>query len=233
MPQEKFEQPPTLDERLVQLEQEVADLREEKQGWAEKERRWEEERQRLIKERDEREKDAITDNLTGVFNARGLDEMAKILLPRGGTGKRDQVIGMFDLDNFKQLNTNHGHLKANEVLKQAVQVLKGFVRESDVVGRFGGEEFVVIFTNATGENIKSRLFDQESGQWKMSITALVDGEEIHSSFSGGITEVKEDETVKDFQAILERADAAMRHAKESGKSQVADFEEDLPEPPTP
>ena len=64
---------------------------------------------------------------------------------------------MFDLDDFKKLNTEYGHLKANEVLKNAVDILRHFIRERDVVGRFGGEEFVVIFNDATAEDIKNRF----------------------------------------------------------------------------
>jgi two-component system cell cycle response regulator len=225
---------PAPEQRIAQLEQENAELRE-------KEVQWEEEKKQLIKEREDWKRDAITDNLTGVFNPRGLEKMAKVLLPREGVeggeergpskDRGRQVVAMFDLDNFKKLNTDYGHLKANEVLKEAAQVLKGFVRESDVVGRFGGEEFVVIFTNASGENIKARLLDEETGQWKMSFTTLVEGEVIQSSFSGGVTEVREDETVKDFQAIMERANQAMRQAKENGKNQVIHYEENLPEEP--
>lgn len=212
------EQPQAPEERIAQLEEENAALREEVE--------------RLTKERDEREREAIMDELTKVLNRRGLNEMAKALLPRDDAAGRErskdmgrQVVAMFDLDNFKQLNTQHGHLKADEVLKRAAQVLKGFVRESDVVGRFGGEEFVVIFTNTSGENIKARLFDEKKGGWKMSFTTLIDEEAIQASFSGGMTEVGENETGKDFQAILERANQAMRRSKEAGKNRVTDFEE--------
>lgn len=211
------EQPQAPEERIAQLEQENAALREENA--------------RLTKERDEREREALVDDLTKVLNRRGLNEMAKVLLPRREAATQDpskprerKVVGMFDLDNFKQLNTEHGHIKADEVLKRAAQVLRGFVRESDVVARFGGEEFVVIFTNASGENIKTRLFDENEGRWKMGFSTLVDGEEIRTSFSGGITEIGANETVNDLQTILERADRALRHSKDTGKNRVTDLD---------
>ncbi len=224
---ENQERPLTPEQELLVLRQEIQELREEKLQWLK-------EKEELIRERDLERKNSNTDPLTGIDNRRSLENMAKKLLPRDraeGSAELElakeqghYVVGFFDLDNFKTLNTEHGHIKADEVLKTAAEVLKGFVRESDVVARYGGEEFVVIFTNANGNDIKARLFDEATGRWKVSFTTEIDGTEIHSSFSGGMTDVREGETAKDFKAILERANQAMRDAKAGGKNQVRQFE---------
>ena len=135
------------------------------------------------------------------------------------------VVGMFDLDDFKKFNTDYGHLKADEVLKRAAQVIEQATRENDAVGRFGGEEFVVLYTDATEEDIKKRFFDEHTGKPQLGFTTLIDGQSVRVSFSGGITEVKPGETAKDFQKILERANQAMRTAKKTGKDQIVHFEE--------
>ena len=106
---------------------------------------------------------ALIDPDLEIYNKRGMMRMAELLLPRDeaigpaekglAAAERPPIaVAMFDLDDFKKFNTGYGHLKADEVLKdaaavlkEAAKVLKASVRGGDVVARFGGEEFVAIF----------------------------------------------------------------------------------------
>lgn len=224
MPAEQLEQPLTPEQQeITTLKEENQALRKENENLKEEKERW--------------EQLALRDFLTEVYNSRGLEKIAKVLLPRDkkendhteSTSAENKspriVVAMFDLDNFKQFNTDHGHLKANEVLKVAAQTLEQATRGNDVVGRFGGEEFVVVFTDTTAEDIRQKFFDEETGHPRVGFTILIEGEAVRVSFSGGLTEVRPDETVKDFTTILERANQAMRAAKDGGKDRIAHFEE--------
>lgn len=181
---------------------------------------------------------ALVDPDLEIYNKRGMMRMAEVLLPRDeakGSAEKDLAaaerppiaVAMFDLDDFKKFNTDYGHLKADETLKDAAaalkevaKVLKASVRGGDVVARFGGEEFVAIFQNTTDEAINKAFLDEETGRLRIGFTSLINGREIRVSFSGGVTQVKPDETFKDFKDILGRANQAMREAKKRGKDQI-------------
>ena len=181
---------------------------------------------------------ALIDPDLEIYNKRGMMRMAELLLPRDeamgpaekglAAAERPPIaVAMFDLDDFKKFNTGYGHLKADEVLKdaaavlkEAAKVLKASVRGGDVVARFGGEEFVAIFQDTTDEAINKAFLDEETGRLRIGFTSLINGKEVRVSFSGGVTQVKPGETLKDFKDILERANQAMREAKKQGKDQI-------------
>src|SRR5262249_58350255 len=100
----------------------------------------------------ELERLALTDPLTGLFNRRAMDELARFELKRHARYPSPLALGFIDVDHFKDINTRFLLTGGDEVLKGLARVLTATVREVDSVGRVGGEEFLVIAreTNAEG-----------------------------------------------------------------------------------
>jgi GGDEF domain-containing protein len=140
----------------------------------------------------------ITDDLTGIHNRRYL--MARFEEEYQEARRRGFALScvMVDLDHFKDFNDRFGHLVGDEILKDLSRFIKGMVRVYDIFGRFGGEEFMVVLPAA--DMAEARAF-------KVSVT-----------ISAGVAEIEpSDESMTD---ILRRADAAMYHAKQSGRNRV-------------
>ena len=125
-------------------------------------------------------------------------------------------IVMADIDHFKSVNDTHGHLAGDGVLKEVAKRIKGSLRGFDVVGRYGGEEFMLILHKAdlanarmVAERIRSRIaatpIDLQD--------ALLD-----VTISMGVAMAQTDE---DVNSLVERADKALYNAKENGRNQVA------------
>ena len=90
---------------------------------------------------------AMTDGLTGLFNRRGFLIVAQELFSLAKRRKENLAIFMIDIDHFKKINDKYGHQRGDTVLKGVAKSLKGAVRKSDVLCRYGGEEFVILFPN--------------------------------------------------------------------------------------
>jgi diguanylate cyclase (GGDEF)-like protein len=213
----------TPEQALTPEQEEIAHLREEVE--------------KLRAENKKLEELALMDALTETFNRRGLEKMAEALLPRDKDGSHEEkesvaesghpiTVGMFDLDNFKQFNTDHGHIEADEVLREAAKVLQRVIRGNDIIARYGGEEFLVIFTNTTDQDLKEKLLDKNEGRLRIGFTTkLSNGKDVSVTFSGGFTMVRPDETLKDFNTIANRADQALYESKKSGKDRITPFPE--------
>jgi two-component system cell cycle response regulator len=111
-------------------------------------------------------KQACHDSLTGVYNQRFLEEVGSREIGRARRYKIPLSVIMIDIDHFKKVNDRFGHVKGNEILKKVVSLLKMSCRESDIIVRYGGDEFVVLLPNtdelgaqATRERIKKILHD--------------------------------------------------------------------------
>ena len=90
---------------------------------------------------------AMTDALTGLFNRRGFLLVAKELFSLADRRRENIAVFMIDIDHFKKINDRYGHPRGDTVLKSVAKSLKGSVRKSDVLCRYGGEEFVILFPN--------------------------------------------------------------------------------------
>jgi len=95
------------------------------------------------------EKVSVTDELTGVLNRRGFVTQMKGALAAASRYKEQGVLVYVDLDDFKPVNDTHGHAAGDEVLRRVARVLQGNVRNSDYVGRMGGDEFAVLLTRSS------------------------------------------------------------------------------------
>ncbi len=110
------------------------------------------------------EKLAVTDSLTGVYNRKKLDDILADQFARFQRSRRPFAVLMLDLDNFKSINDNYGHVAGDAVLANVAAILKQSVRAVDFVARYGGEEFVVVLVETAldaaldiAERIRSEL----------------------------------------------------------------------------
>ena len=124
-------------------------------------------------------------------------------------------LAILDIDYFKSINDRYGHAIGDRALTQFAQLIKSTIREADSVGRFGGEEFLLLFpdTNLAGaEFVLNRLLARVA-----QATLQLDDHKLEIRFSAGLARWNEGETV---EAFIERADVALYHAKQSGRGRV-------------
>lgn len=158
----------------------------------------------------------MVDSLTGLANRRSLEETLRTELARA-TRFNDSVCVVFaDLDDFKQVNDKHGHPAGDEVLKAFAAALRKTVRESDVAGRWGGEEFALILpgTDAAGG---ARFAERARAMIESREVTMPNGELCSVTASFGVAAFPESRELGD---ILAAADSALYAAKEAGKNRV-------------
>jgi len=160
---------------------------------------------------------AITDPLTGLHNRRSLFELGRIEFSRAQRMNRPFCCMMLDLDNFKQINDNYGHPVGDQVLQEFAQRCKHSVREIDLVGRYGGEEFVILLPETDSETAM-----QVAERLRASIEETpmkVSNRELNITVSIGVS--RKDENTLDLETLIARADQAMYIAKHKGRNRVA------------
>lgn len=167
---------------------------------------------RLLKETQDQ---ATTDALTGIYNRRGLYQYGEIEFQRSRRINRPFSIVMFDIDHFKKINDQYGHAAGDQILHQLAQRCLKTSRTTDLIGRYGGEEFVILLTETNLE--AARLIGERLRQSIMRTPFKTDAGEITITSSLGITEAKLTDTLK---SLIERADAALYQAKNAGRNQV-------------
>ena len=160
---------------------------------------------------------ALTDPLTGLQNRRSLFELGRVEFARAQRMKRPFCCMMLDLDHFKQVNDEYGHLVGDQVLQEFAKRCKNSVREVDLVGRYGGEELIIILPETdrkTSMQVAERL--------RACIAArpiTIFDKEILVTVSIGVA--TQDENTTDLETLLARADQAMYIAKHKGRNRVA------------
>jgi len=173
---------------------------------------WEQERRRLLRQ-------SRVDELTGLPNLRSLKEQLPTWLgPAARTGRRMAVM-MMDIDGFKAVNDRLGHGVGNELLKEVANLLRFAVRVGDEPFRFGGDEFVLLLSDADGAGamvVAQRILDMYR-----TMGQTLRGTEVSVSFGIGIAVFPEDGALP--EELLERADAALLEAKRMGPSKVVRY----------
>jgi diguanylate cyclase (GGDEF)-like protein len=155
------------------------------------------------------------DSLTGLLNHTKLKQRLADDLSRARRIGTDMVFAMIDIDHFKSVNDTYGHLTGDRVLKGLARLLEERLRRTDVVGRYGGEEFGVILFNIDAENAMRILDDLRESFGRLIQT---NGElEFTVTFSCGIADFPEFESDAE---IGEAADLALYRAKQSGRNRV-------------
>ncbi|GFD77849.1 diguanylate cyclase [Tenacibaculum sp. KUL118] len=155
------------------------------------------------------------DGLTGLFNRRywqeRFDEIYKLCVRRG----KPSTALMLDIDHFKRINDTYGHQAGDKVIQMLAALIKRCVRETDLAGRYGGEEFAIILNDSTLEDAK--VVAERIRQLALRLTVDHEGETISFTVSLGLAQFSED--FNSAMAWLECSDQALYKAKESGRNQ--------------
>jgi diguanylate cyclase (GGDEF)-like protein len=161
----------------------------------------------------EARKQAETDALTGLYNQRYFHETLRREVTRAQRYERDLAIVVFDLDNFKAINDEVGHLVGDRVLAQAADRLREAVRSVDVACRIGGDEFAVILPESTAQDA-DQLYRRVHNSLR-GTSYGPGGERLR--LSAGIAELQHGDTAA---TLFERADGALYRAKGMGKDRA-------------
>lgn len=155
------------------------------------------------------------DVLTGIYNRGALDEILEQEIKVAHRYKNPLSLLMFDIDFFKSVNDTFGHQRGDAVLQDIVKIIASVIRESDVFGRFGGEEFMLIAVNTN---------EQEAFVLAEKIREAVEAhnfEEVgRKTISIGVCEFIADDTLEN---LIKKADSALYKAKQNGRNQVSVF----------
>ena len=156
-----------------------------------------------------------TDGLTGLFNRRywqeRFDEMHKLCVRR----EKPSTALMLDIDHFKRINDTYGHQAGDKVIKKLAALIKRCVRETDLAGRYGGEEFAIILNDSLVEDAK--IVAERIRQFAQRLVVDHEGESINFTVSLGLAQFSP--SFKGAMAWLECADQALYEAKENGRNQ--------------
>lgn len=159
-----------------------------------------------------------TDPLTGLFNRRSIITQLKREQDRSVQQGLPMAVVMLDLDHFKQINDTWGHEAGDYVLIAAADVLQKTVRQNDRVGRYGGEEFLLVLPGADGEGAR-RLAERCRHQVEALEVLLNDGRRVRVSASMGLY-CNEHDRDASTDTMLRRADKALYAAKQTGRNRV-------------
>lgn len=159
---------------------------------------------------------ASTDDLTGLPNRRTLMERLNTEMKRANRYGHELTFAILDLDHFKKVNDRYGHPKGDEVLKRFAELLQEATRESDLVARFGGEEFAILFPQSSMEEARQVVERLRESTNEMVFEA--EETNFHIACSAGLTQLQEDE--EDVDRLIKRADVALYQAKEDGRNCV-------------
>lgn len=151
------------------------------------------------------------DSMTGLFNRRYLYQVAKGLIEESILNAKEMHVIMFDIDNFKNINDTHGHDIGDKVIIALSKTVLDSLRNSDIVARWGGEEFLILLPN-TNKNATMMI-----GEKIRSSIESLHVKKIKFTISIGISCLNQDNDIDD---IIKRADLALYEAKETGKNKI-------------
>ena len=164
----------------------------------------------LLAELDVLRRKAHVDALTRVWNRAAIIELFHAELARAGRSGGCAGVIMADIDNFKQINDTHGHVVGDEVIRQTARKLLGAIRECDSLGRYGGEEFMIVFGGCEGFEgaikIAEHPFATQSGDIPVTMS-------VGLAFADQLS-------VADAEALIRAADRALYRAKHDGRNRV-------------
>ena len=159
------------------------------------------------------------DGLTGVYNRRYVEQALSKEYGRAKRYAGQLSIIMLDLDHFKQVNDSHGHLAGDEVLRRTAEILSECVREADTLGRYGGEEFIVILPQT---KIDGAMVLAERLRRNVAAQPILFGDiEISATISLGIAEMRPD--TPNYERLLQMADEALYLSKDNGRNRVTTY----------
>ena len=160
------------------------------------------------------------DPMTHSLNRRGMEQEYARETSRAIRTGAPLCVAMLDIDNFKKLNDTHGHLVGDEALIHLVKTAKEELRATDVIGRMGGEEFMILLPNTETNDavmVVTRLQRALTRKIFFGEKNLGESEKILITFSAGVARYENGESQ---ESIMDRADKALYEAKHTGKNKV-------------
>lgn len=185
---------------------------------ADSQKELERQNQELHKLNSLKEREAHTDFLTGLYNRRFIDSRLNSLL--GEIKAKHQILSvlLIDIDNFKQINDQYGHVVGDRVLQQVTSCIIDNLRSLDIAGRFGGDEFIVILPDAgvdmakaVGERLCAQILEQRFS---------LESDFLAITLSVGCVQWQVGDAMEDIWSVIARADKALYKAKGKGRNQV-------------
>jgi diguanylate cyclase (GGDEF)-like protein len=159
------------------------------------------------------------DSLTGLLNHISSQQALATALERLDDGE-GLAVAMLDIDHFKRVNDTHGHPVGDQVIRSLAWLLKQRLRRSDIIGRYGGEEFVVGLARARA-NDAEEILDRIRNDFSHIVFYGADNSPFQTSFSVGVAVCAEDAPMrKNLKILLEAADGALYQAKRQGRNRV-------------
>jgi len=164
---------------------------------------------------------AMTDSLTGIHNRAGFEELATRKIARAAQTQKPLALLVFDIDHFKRINDTHGHPVGDRVLRRVVGRAVNTLRPDDLLGRWGGEEFVALLTDVTEEQAV-----QAAERLRLAISKrgfkLSDGTRLQVSVSIGLMAMQaaDYDPRTQLRKLVAVADVALYEAKRGGRDQV-------------
>ncbi|NKQ10530.1 sensor domain-containing diguanylate cyclase [Pseudomonas sp. SST3] len=158
-----------------------------------------------------------TDRLTGLFNRGHWEEMLRQEYARHRRYDRNAALVMFDLDHFKKINDSYGHQAGDAVIQQTAELIRQNMRDADIAGRYGGEEFVVLLPDTESEGAVT--FAERLRQSIEMHEVVHEGQTIRFTVSLGIADLSQ--PTSGYAQLIERADTALYQSKSAGRNQVS------------
>jgi len=158
---------------------------------------------------------AIKDGKTGLYNAKFFDTILEMEIEKAQRGYEKLSLFVIDIDFFKKINDKHGHIKADEFLVRVSKIIEKTMRKSDVVSRFGGEEFFILLPE-TGLEKAKKITSRLRTNLKKDMLL----KKYNVTVSGGLTEFHDKDNKKKF---MSRADKALYKAKNTGRDKFVIF----------
>ena len=162
-----------------------------------------------------------TDGLTGLFNRRHWEQCLQAEYKRWIRSHNSSCLVMIDIDHFKRINDGYGHMAGDEVIRHLSTIIRQQVRETDISGRYGGEEFSILLADTGLES--AQVFAQRLRQEIEEAELKYNDIDISYTISLGVAEVSPE--MKTYEAWIESADNALYQSKENGRNQVTLFKQ--------
>jgi diguanylate cyclase (GGDEF)-like protein len=172
-------------------------------------------------------REVVTDPLTNLYNRRFFEKRAEEEVARSLRNQQPVTMLMMDVDHFKRINDTYGHQTGDKVLQRIAQHLTDSVRKSDVCGRYGGEEFVLILPDTPGRNAVFLADRLRKGVADILYTGLGIPSDVSITISGGVATCPRDVTT--VEDLVRRADEALYEAKSRGRNCIV--QAGIPDPP--